>query len=522
MPRTPAETGSISHTTSATLAIALALLLPHRAPAAANPHDTDPPIDRATGTALTGPEHAATVRAQALIEALRDECGFPGLSAAAGFDGQVLWSAGAGFADAELLAPVRGDTVYRLASISKAITGVAVARLVEDGRLDLDRPVVELLPDGPPHWAGITTRMLMAHTSGIRSYTPEERDDLAPRQRDTVGEALAMFRDDPLVHPPGERFTYTTLGYIVVRAIVERITGEPFMGFVGRTVLRPAGMLDTGPDDNARIVPGRAAFFHAGPDGVGTINAPSINTSYKPAGGGMIGSAADLGRLMIALQDHRLIAPETRELMWRPTVDTRGVRHDYGLGWGLAEDTRGRFYAVQIGGQIGTGSAVMLRPDTGVFASVIANRAAGPVGRAEVVAIAELFEMARAGVAPHIPAALPSGAWEATVEHGGVTWRGVLAISVRDGRVLGALTVANPADASDHRRFRIATATPGSAPGTVRLYTVHHRWGVFPFEITPGADGGVRGRLDRVGDGAWTLSAVPIGRTPPSNAGRAP
>lgn len=458
---------------------------------------------------LSEAEQHASARASELIAALRAESRTPGMSAAVALDGRVVWSAGFGFADVEAGAPARGDTVYRLASISKAITGVALAKLVQDGLVDLDAPLSTYLPDYPTAADTITLRMLMGHTSGIRSYKPGYRDDEHHVHYDTVEQALARFAAEPLVHEPGERFTYTTLGYIPVRAVIEKVTGKDFMDVVGETVLRPAGMFDTRADDNTAVVRGRSAFYWLSPevDG-GATNALQIDTSYKPAGGGMIGTAPDLCRLAMGLSNDTLIERAYRDELWKPTVLNSGETRDYGLGWGLEESPRGAFIAIQIGGQIGTASVVALDPELDAAAAIIANRASAPTGAGDSVALMTLFTDAAAGVPTAIPP-IPEGLFSARIEHDGNVWTGVLTMATPKGLPVGELHVAHETNAGDRRRFAIATAT-GARDADLRLFTVHADWGVFPFDITIGADGSLSGVLERTNDGAWTLEAVPL------------
>ncbi|MEM1165323.1 MAG: serine hydrolase domain-containing protein [Planctomycetota bacterium] len=439
-----------------------------------------------------------------IVTTLQEETGLPGLSVAVNLDGAVVWEEGFGHANLELRAPATARTRYRLASISKAVTGVAVAALVEDGVLDLDQPIETILDDCPAHWHGITVRHLMGHTAGIRSYTPDERDDLNPTQRDTVEEALDMIRHDPLEHEPGERYTYTTLGYIIVRAVIETLTEQEFMRVVFERVLEPAGMLETGADRNAQIVPNRSTYYHF-VDGehqiadARVINAPHINISYKPAGGGMVGTPSDLTRLGHALADCTIISRDARDTLWTPTVSNSGEEYDYGLGWGLATDTDGVFYGVQIGGQIGAGSAVIVYPDHDVSVSLMANRAAGPVARSETVPIARLFRRARDGETLRYPSAMPVGFYDITItDQHERTYAGRLTLAARRGLPSGELLVQAADNPAEFRRFRVATAIEEpNDPTTLRIYTVHQDWGLFPFVLTFAPDGRVTGELDR-------------------------
>ena len=451
-------------------------------------------------TTFTNAQHVARL----ILSTLREECAIPGMSAAVNVQGQTVWQEGFGYANIEQRSPATPHTRFRLASISKALTGVAVASLAHDNTIDLDQPIEQLIPECPPQWHTITIRQLMGHTAGIRNYKPEERDDLNPQQRDTTDQALGMIRTDPLVHPPGELFTYTTLGYIIVRAAIEQATDKPFMQVIQERVLNPASMLHTSADRHAGIIPNRASLYHFidGSNGISDatlINAPHTNLSYKPAGGGMIATAADLTNLGHALAANTILAPSARQELWKHTLSNAGERYDYGLGWGLATDTQNQFYAVQIGGQIGAGSALVIYPQDDVSAAILTNRAAGPIARSEAIPIARLFRAANQGQPIAFPTNWPQGFFDLTVtDQHQREYVGRMQLATRRGLPTGEILL-QATDNQELRRFRIATAINDfRRENQIRIYAIHQDWGLFPFVIQfDEHTGSLKGRLDR-------------------------
>jgi CubicO group peptidase (beta-lactamase class C family) len=126
----------------------------------------------------------------------------PGMAAAVVVDRRVAWSKGFGLADVENSVPVQSNTVFRLASLSKPITAVAILQLVEKGQLDLDAPIQKYVPAFPEKPGPITSRHLLAHTSGIRHYR-DDSEQLSTRRYDSLSAALTIFKDDPLLFQPG-------------------------------------------------------------------------------------------------------------------------------------------------------------------------------------------------------------------------------------------------------------------------------------------------------------------------------
>ena len=162
--------------------------------------------------------------AKAITEQVEKD-GVPGLSCAIGVGKEVPFVRGFGLADLENEVRATGETVYRLASISKPITAVCALRLAEHGKLDLDRPVHEIVKEWPQKQWPVTTRQLLGHLGGVRHYRPGETESTVHYATQTEG--LVRFAADPLLHEPGTAYHYTTYGYNLVAAVVEQVAGMP-------------------------------------------------------------------------------------------------------------------------------------------------------------------------------------------------------------------------------------------------------------------------------------------------------
>ena len=178
--------------------------------------------------ALAGAEAPVTELSPAKAEAVEAavttvmaRVGIPGASVAIASGGTVRFAAGYGQADVENGVPAKGVTAYRLASASKPITAVAVLKLVEEGKLDLDAPIQRYVPAFPEKQWPVTVRHLLSHQSGIRNWTDDEFHNT--RHFAGIAESLAVFKDDPLLFEPGSRTQYTSLGYNLMGAVVEGV-----------------------------------------------------------------------------------------------------------------------------------------------------------------------------------------------------------------------------------------------------------------------------------------------------------
>src|SRR5262245_33051003 len=206
----------------------------------------------------------------------------PGISVAVVQDGEFVWSAGFGMADLENSVPATSRTLYRLGSISKPITATAAMALWESGKLDLDSPVQKYCPAFPQKPWPITTRELLGHLGGIRYYNVPEFPYSESQSDPEVGNThhfengieggLKFFAKDPLVAQPGTHFNYSTQGYTLVGCAIEGASGRKYADFVRDSVLIPAGMLQTRPDDRFAIVPHRTRFYSKNESGA-VVNA---------------------------------------------------------------------------------------------------------------------------------------------------------------------------------------------------------------------------------------------------------
>jgi serine beta-lactamase-like protein LACTB, mitochondrial len=291
---------------------------------------------------LPAPAIAGIEKAVSAFMATRNA---PGLSVAIGTGGVLRWQNGYGLADLEHVVPATASTVYRLASVSKPITAVAVMQLVERRRLSLDDTAGKWVPDLPSALRPITVRQLLSHQSGIRHYTAEEDDSTKhyPIHYASLREALVIFKDDPLAHAPGAAMTYSTYGYTLLGVIVEQASGETYVNFVTRNILAPAGMDHSRPDDPREVVPHRASGY-ARPGGGALLNARFMDPSYKTPGGGWLSTAGDMVRFGLALQRGRLLRPASiTEMTTMQPVAGKDTFYALGWivgGWGLPDGPR--------------------------------------------------------------------------------------------------------------------------------------------------------------------------------------
>ncbi len=364
-------------TLALTVAVVLAVLGATGTPAASGQPSTTPAVG-----AVSPGESATLTR---LAAAARESMATPGLAVAISRGDDVVWSGGFGQADVENDVPVRPDSVFRIASISKPMAAVAVMQLVERGRVSLDEPIQRYVPAFPDKGEQVVTvRHLLTHTSGIRHYRAGEMESREPHA--TLASAIGIFKDDPLLFAPGTRYLYSTYGYNLLAGVVERASGLSFGEYLRTRVWEPSGMRATSLELPHEIVPRRARQYIRGGGTPPLRNAPYADLSIKWAGGGIISSAPDLARFDIALTQGRLLRPETMTAMQVPARLANGSQTGYGLGWMVFRDDQGRNWVAHSGGATGGTTYLLRDPARRIAVAVLTN--VGNAGNLRELALA--------------------------------------------------------------------------------------------------------------------------------------
>ncbi len=241
-------------------------------------------------------------------------------------DGRVLLEKGYGFANAELEVPNTPQTKFRLGSITKQFTAASVLLLQEQGKLNVQDPVCKYVENCPAAWQPITIHHLLTHTSGIPSFTgfPDYLKTMALPT--TVSETIARFRDKPLEFKPGERFSYSNSGYVLLSHIVEKVSGQTYADFMREHIFAPLGMKNTGADVTSQILKNRASGYRAGPDGL--TNAPYLDMSIPQGAGALYSTVEDLYIWGQALFGGKLLAQKSLDAMLTVVKDY----YAYGIG----------------------------------------------------------------------------------------------------------------------------------------------------------------------------------------------
>ncbi|REJ74029.1 MAG: serine hydrolase [Acidobacteria bacterium] len=324
----------------------------------------------APGFAKASADEAAAAPYAAVMEKAYDPAE-PGAAAIVTRGGEVVYRAARGMADMEHEVALEPDMIFRLGSITKQFTGVAIRLLELEGQLSLDDPLTKFLPDFPQTDEPVTVEQLLAHTSGIKSYTgiPGYMDQEIRRDL-TVDELIDVFDDEPIDFAPGERHLYNNSGYVLLGAIIEKVTGKSYAEFLQERIFTPLGMAHTHYDDPEQIVDDRVEGYEK--EGDEWRNAPFLSMTQPYAAGSLMSSVDDLARWNRALHGGELMKPEQAKALWTSFTTDDGEEVGYGYGFAIGE-LRGREMIQHGGGIHGFRTYALYLPQDDVYVAVLAN-----------------------------------------------------------------------------------------------------------------------------------------------------
>ena len=299
--------------------------------------------DQAVGQRTRSVDYKSAIEAvEGFIKHEMADKELPAVSIALVDDQQTIWSKGFGFADPVKKVPATAETVYRVGSVSKLFTDIAVMQLVEQGKLDLDVPVTRYVPDLKPRNSfakPITLRQLMSHRSGLVREPPVGHyfDPTHPSLKATI----ASLNKTSLVYPPESRTKYSNAAIAAVGYVLERTQNEPFAKYLKRSVLDPLGLDKSSFEPTPSIAKDLSKAYMWTVDGR-VFEAPTFELGISPAGS-MYTTVNDMGRFISAMfaggqgKNGRMLRPATLEQMWTPQFAPAGQKTGYGIGFGIRE-----------------------------------------------------------------------------------------------------------------------------------------------------------------------------------------
>jgi serine beta-lactamase-like protein LACTB, mitochondrial len=272
--------------------------------------------------------------------------------------------------------------------LSKSITGIALAKLVSEGRLNISHQITQYMPDLPAHYKQVTVAQLISHTAGVRHYKNNEWMKVSATTCKTAMDAIGVFINDPLEFEPGKEYSYSSFGYVLLSAMVEAITQTPFDEYVRAEVFLPAGVRDIALDKTAEAESAQTVHYEKwNQQSAKAKVAPVVNNSCKFGGGGFVGSARALATLQLAMLNGKIVTGDALTQYYTSFSRNDGQPVNYGFGIGVGE-SNGMKYHTHTGSAVGANGVMIIYPKEKVVVVLLGNlddeamnNVAGKLGR---------------------------------------------------------------------------------------------------------------------------------------------
>jgi CubicO group peptidase (beta-lactamase class C family) len=280
---------------------------------------------------------------------------------------EVLFAEGLGMADDAKGIANTPETRFRIGSMTKQFTAMAILMLALEGRLETTDPVCDYVDACPDGWDAITVEHLLGHSSGIADFT--EQPDFDATEAATPAETVARVADIPLAFSPGESFAYSNTGYILLGMVIERASGMGYEAFLQERIFEPLGMADSGLEDGDTpgLAVGYADLF---------TEADPLDMSLPYAAGGLFSTILDLQRWSDALDTNALVDADAMRRFVKPLQDTTD-RWPFGYAFGVyVGEEDGHEVVRHSGGINGFSSSMAHYPDDQLSVVLLTNREA--------------------------------------------------------------------------------------------------------------------------------------------------
>ncbi|MDU8885381.1 serine hydrolase domain-containing protein [Yeosuana sp. MJ-SS3] len=314
--------------------------------------------------------------AKEIAEAFLNKNNIPGMAISVSKNGKIIWSEGFGYSNIELKTEVSpSETQFRIASISKPITAAALAKLVDDRKLDFDESIYTYIPEFPKKKFDFTVRQVAGHIAGIRHYNGQE---FILNKKMTIVEGLDIFKDDPLKFKPGSDFSYSTYGWNLLSVVVQNAAQTPFNDYMQETIFKPLKMDYTTLDLSDSNMPNRTQFYRKTYANK-IVLGPTVSNEHKVAGGGFLSASEDLVKF-----GNEIISPEIlseaslKELVTPLTLDS-GESTNYGIGFGIGKTKKETSIYGHTGGGVGASTLLRMYPEENIVISILTNLSQAPI-----------------------------------------------------------------------------------------------------------------------------------------------
>ncbi|OEJ99416.1 hypothetical protein A8C32_07245 [Flavivirga aquatica] len=291
----------------------------------------------------------------------------PGMSISISQKDELIWSEGFGHAKRKPKVKINPNkTLFRIASISKSITAVTLAKLLDDNIINLDESIYTYLPDFPKKTYDFTVRELGGHLAGVRHYKGSE---YSLNKKMQITEGLDLFKNDPLLFEPSTQFFYNSFGYVLLSAIMQKASKIGFNTLVNNSILKPLQMTNTLLDASDINIPNKTHFYRGK-----HILSNSVANEYKVAAGGFLSTSEDLIKIGQEIISPQFISKASLSQLITSQKLKSGNNTGYGIGFSVeyTKNNTPKYY--HTGGGVGASTILLIYPKEAIVICILTNK----------------------------------------------------------------------------------------------------------------------------------------------------
>lgn len=297
--------------------------------------------------------------------------GIMGMAISVSKKGELIWSEGFGYANKKQKILVKPEsTIFRVASISKSITALTLAKLAEDKIIDLDASIYNYLPNYPKKTYDFTIRQLGGNLAGIRHY--KDNKEYALNKKMSITEGLDLFKNDALLFQPGTQYNYSSLGFVLLSEAMQHITKIPFVNLVTDSIFKPLKMEHSLMDVSEVEIPNKTQFYKSSRLKKAVIANPVAN-EYKVAGGGFLSTSEDIIKFGNEIIYPKFFTNEAIAEITKSQYLITGEKTGYGIGFSSETTKNGTPKYYHTGGGVGASTILLIYPKEEVVITVLTN-----------------------------------------------------------------------------------------------------------------------------------------------------
>ena len=293
----------------------------------------------------------------------------PGMAISVSHKGALIWSKGFGYADVKTKKKATPNTTqFRVASISKTLTALAMVKLVDDQKLNFNNSLYDYVPDFPKKKYDFTVKQVAGHIAGIRHYNGIE---FLLNKKMSIVEGLDIFKNDSLLFKPGSLFKYSTYGWNLLSVVVQNASGEDYNDYMKKAVFSPLKMKHTSLGFSDKEMPNRTSFY-AKQNGK-VVVAPKVSNEFKAAGGGFVSTTEDLILFGNEIINPKTVSKELIAEMLTSQQTATGKKTGYGIGIGVGKLKNNTIRYAHSGGGMGATAFLLIYPEKEIVISILTN-----------------------------------------------------------------------------------------------------------------------------------------------------